>query len=312
MYEQSSLSQGAAKSPAHVHEISIGGNRFLIGRLGSTDRDGLSEVFRLLPAESEPYLLCLPSVDTTDVSAGERPFGPKLTHGFFSDSLSLAKERLLIEPADHVFFAFEAAALEHALGGSLAKSASGFLKMEWVIDLNLPSASHLKVLVELICDCLNAPEEYRLPRKAVECLFQAVITALCHVTAVSPVRQNAPPASPAIPWHLKRAISYMRANLGTPMSVAMIAREAGTSVRALQAAFKRFRGATPLGYLQKIRLEAARQELQKSTLPLAISDIARKAGFTHMGRFSEAYSKLYGETPSETLKARERGSLDED
>jgi AraC-like DNA-binding protein len=33
-----------------------------------------------------------------------------------------------------------------------------------------------------------------------------------------------------------------------------------------------------------------------------ISSIAMGWGFTHLGRFSSDYKKLFGETPSETLK----------
>jgi hypothetical protein len=42
------------------------------------------------------------------------------------------------------------------------------------------------------------------------------------------------PTSPAIPRKMKRAIDDMNANVALPVTVSDIAREAGTSVRALQ------------------------------------------------------------------------------
>nr|WP_234913109.1 helix-turn-helix domain-containing protein [Rhizobium giardinii] len=41
----------------------------------------------------------------------------------------------------------------------------------------------------------------------------------------------------------------------------------------------------------------------KASFP-SISDVARNAGFTHMGRFAAAYFEAYGNTPSETAKKR--------
>lgn len=162
----------------------------------------------------------------------------------------------------------------------------------------------LAALGHLVWSCLNLSEADRLSPAAIERLFQATMIALLEVAPNSYMPRLERSLSPAVPWQVKRAIEYMHSNLAQSMTVALIAAETGTSVRALQAAFQRFKGTTPLGYLRTIRLEAARRALLGDGGSRSISDAARNAGFTHMGRFAAAYYQAFGETPSETLRMR--------
>lgn len=300
---RSGLNQGTVQLGGQEHEIAITGNRFLIGRTGSAGEDCVSEIINILSKASGLCILCLPIIDA-DKAAGDLASATMTqARGFFSSSWSATRERLLVDGVNHLVFAFEAATLKKALGALLGKSALSGSELDGEIDLSLPTGTHLAGLVDLIWNCIDAPEAHQLGCEAIDCLAQSVITALCWVIVASPLRREGRPASPAMPWHVKRAIGYMRANLGHSMTVASIAREAGISVRALQLAFRRFKGTTPLSYLQAMRLAAAREELLNSTSPPSISAVARKAGFTHMGRFAAAYSEAYGETPSETFAA---------
>ncbi|WP_157813782.1 helix-turn-helix transcriptional regulator [Sinorhizobium meliloti] len=302
----SGLNQGKVKLGGWEHEIATSGDRFLIGRTGPPGEARVSELINALSKASGLCILCLPIVDANkavgDVSSAMMTQG----RGFFSSSWSATRERLLVAEVNHLVFAFEAATLKKALGALLGKSALSGSELDGEFDLSLPTGTHLAGLVDLIWNCIDAPEAHQLGCEAIDCLAQSVITALCWAIVASPLRQRGRPTSPAMPWHVKRAIGYMRANLGHSMTVASIAREAGISVRALQLAFRRFKGTTPLSYLQAMRLAAARDELLNSTSPPSISAVARKAGFTHMGRFAAAYSEAYGEAPSETFAAPER------
>lgn len=116
------------------------------------------------------------------------------------------------------------------------------------------------------------------------------------------------PISPAIPKRLKRAIEYMHSNISSPMGVADIAREAGTSVRALQAAFQQFKDTTPLNYLRTIRLDGARKTLTDPAISLSVAEVARNWGFSHMGRFAALYHQSFGEMPSSTAKMGRGGA----
>ncbi|WP_434730374.1 helix-turn-helix transcriptional regulator [Rhizobium binae] len=303
---RSGLNKGTVKLGGQEDEIAITGNSFLIGRTGPPGEGCVPETIDALSKLSGLCILCFPTIDTDkaagDVASALMTQGP----GFFSSSWSATRERLLVAEVNHLIFAFKSATLKKALGALLGKSALSGSELDGEIDLSLPTGTHLAGLVDLIWNCIDAPEAHQLGCEAIDCLAQSVITALCWAFVASPLRQKGRPTSPAMPWHVKRAIGYMHANLGRSMTVASIAREAGISVRALQLAFRRFKGTTPLSHLQAMRLAAARDEFLNSTSPPSISAVARKAGFTHMGRFAAAYSEAYGETPSETLAASGR------
>lgn len=108
--------------------------------------------------------------------------------------------------------------------------------------------------------------------------------------------------SPAMPRHLKKATEYMLENMSTAISITEVAKAAGVSERALQLAFQQFKGTTPFAYLRELRLERVRNLLADKDNQLSISEAARAFGFTHMGRFSEAYRKAFGVVPSETME----------
>ena len=88
------------------------------------------------------------------------------------------------------------------------------------------------------------------------------------------------------------------------MTIERIARAAGCSVRALQLGFRRFRNTTPMSALRQARLERARNEIVRSDGSLSVISVATRHGFGNAGRFSDIYRQAYGESPSETLRAR--------
>ncbi|MCY6382426.1 AraC family transcriptional regulator [Hoeflea prorocentri] len=104
----------------------------------------------------------------------------------------------------------------------------------------------------------------------------------------------------AIPRAVKRAEDFMRSNAYRPITIELLAREAGCSERALHSGFRKFRNKTPLSVLRDIRLEHAHSDLMAMTG--SVTDIAMKWGFSNLGRFSKSYVERYGERPSQTLK----------
>lgn len=106
------------------------------------------------------------------------------------------------------------------------------------------------------------------------------------------------------PRHVARAVDYMHANMHLPLTMSDVGIAAGASVRTLQAAFRAHYDTTPAAYLRRIRLEAVRLELSSSDNNLPVQEIALKWGFTHMGRFAEAYRRAYGLLPSQLTKSR--------
>ncbi|MEP2716154.1 AraC family transcriptional regulator [Pseudophaeobacter sp.] len=105
----------------------------------------------------------------------------------------------------------------------------------------------------------------------------------------------------AAPFQLRRALDYMRGNLGEPLTLAQIAAEADCSLRSLQVGFRRHFHCTPMQYLTQERLAHAHYLLQSQPTDQRVSTVAFDAGFSHLGRFSIAYRAAYGRSPRDTL-----------
>jgi AraC-like DNA-binding protein len=108
----------------------------------------------------------------------------------------------------------------------------------------------------------------------------------------------------AAPGNVRRAEAFMRANAGQPLTIAEIAEAAGCSVRALQIAFQRFRGTTPMRVLQQARLEQARTEILCADQRQSLARIAAEYGFSSPTRFAQTFRRKYGVYPSEMLRER--------
>ena len=99
-----------------------------------------------------------------------------------------------------------------------------------------------------------------------------------------------------------RAEAWLRQNLSEPPTIASLCTAMGTSKRTLHEAFREHLDATPKAYLKVLRLKAARRDLLQGALGLRVTDVALAYGFLHFGWFSQDYRRLFGETPSQTLR----------
>ena len=106
----------------------------------------------------------------------------------------------------------------------------------------------------------------------------------------------------AVPAYVRRAEDFMRANAAVPIRMEDVAAAAGCSMRTLGAVFRRFRDTTPLAALHAIRLEQVQAELKDGAAGGSVAEVARRYGFTNAGRFTTAYRRRFGETPTETAK----------
>src|SRR5215472_5407403 len=95
----------------------------------------------------------------------------------------------------------------------------------------------------------------------------------------------------AAPANVRRAEEFLRAQAEEAVTIEMVAQAAGCSVRALQLAFHRFRGATPMAALQRIRLEAAREEMLRAERAQSLARIAAEHGFSNPSRFAQLFRR---------------------
>ncbi|MCM2253843.1 MAG: helix-turn-helix transcriptional regulator, partial [Ramlibacter sp.] len=114
---------------------------------------------------------------------------------------------------------------------------------------------------------------------------------------------RAPPPL-AAPRYVRRAEEIVAADPAARHTLAELAAQAGTSVRALQAGFRRYRDTTPVEFIRAQRLQKARSALLNAAPGARITEIAFEAGYEHLGRFARDYKARFGEPPSRTLAQR--------
>jgi transcriptional regulator GlxA family with amidase domain len=100
---------------------------------------------------------------------------------------------------------------------------------------------------------------------------------------------------------LLECVELMEMNIEQPLSPLELAGLVGVSKRQLERLFRRYLNTTPARYYLTIRLEAARDMLEKSTLK--IIDVAIACGFKSAGHFSSRYFSSFGITPRESRSA---------
>ncbi len=101
--------------------------------------------------------------------------------------------------------------------------------------------------------------------------------------------------------HVKLAEDYILNNAEKRISMKDLERVTAVSARSIHLAFRRFRGYSPKALLQAVRLDRAHKSLLAADPSDQVMTIAASCGFAHLGRFSAAYKKRFGELPSQTL-----------
>lgn len=167
------------------------------------------------------------------------------------------------------------------------------------------AAAHWRGLCDYVESAL-APERGPVSNVVVESLARllghaALTTFPNDVVEVSAVvaaqaRRDGTPAS------VRRAVAHIEAQADDSLTVSAIAAAAHVSPRALQIAFRRHLGTTPMAYARRVRLDHARRDLLASDPDReTVSAVAVRWGFHNHGRFAAEYRAAYGENPSDTL-----------
>ncbi len=106
--------------------------------------------------------------------------------------------------------------------------------------------------------------------------------------------------SPLPPAALRRVLERMQ-DFSADLSLNALAAESGYSRRHFLRMFERATGYTPHRYLLQLRLQRAKELLQKKSVPLI--DVAAYSGFSSQSHMSRIFRRFYGSTPAEVRRS---------
>lgn len=92
-----------------------------------------------------------------------------------------------------------------------------------------------------------------------------------------------------------KAQAYMESHFAEPLNVSMLADTVAMSERNFKRRFKKATGDTPNEYLQRLRIERAKQQLE-STMA-SVESIADAVGYRDVGHFRQVFKQIVGTTP---------------
>ncbi len=136
---------------------------------------------------------------------------------------------------------------------------------------------------------------------ALDDVFYRTLCAMLLHERLFPEEARSPGAS--VDGGLDLACQYIVAHLAERLSMTDLEQISGLSARALQYAFQRRFGCTPVTWIRNERLNAARERLLAAGEQATVTDVALAFGFSNLGNFSKYYSDKFGEYPSQTLSS---------
>lgn len=130
-----------------------------------------------------------------------------------------------------------------------------------------------------------------------------LILNLSAVAVLRGVREHLTQGQVCIGGNLAEAArQFIDAHAAEPIRISELAVQLGVSCRALQLAFRKRFGCTPLEHLFACRLGLARTRLLAPTDMTTVAAVAVDCGFVNLGAFAGRYYRAFGERPSETLR----------
>jgi transcriptional regulator GlxA family with amidase domain len=94
---------------------------------------------------------------------------------------------------------------------------------------------------------------------------------------------------------IQTALTYVKMNLGAPLSVIGLAKAAFLSPRQFSRVFREETGQSPAQAIERLRVEAAR--LMMETGRFSAEEIARKNGFGNRERMRRSFLRVFGHSP---------------
>ena len=104
-----------------------------------------------------------------------------------------------------------------------------------------------------------------------------------------------------------RVARILRDRVGEPVRIGQLPHIAGVSERTLRNAFYQVHGLSPKQFDLRERLQHARRALCDRAPSCTVTSVASEYGFFEFGRFSATYRRMFGESPSQTIRSHSAG-----
>jgi AraC-like DNA-binding protein len=162
------------------------------------------------------------------------------------------------------------------------------------------AAARLRQLHAKICDLAARTPSIVSHSEAARALENEVLHALVNCLSASGDHVSSLRRHVEIIDAFERVLTL---RLGEPLTVTGVSAEIGVPERTLRACCTEVLGMSPSRYLRLRRLNMVRTALQRATpAPGAITELAKRYGFSELGRFARSYRHTFGEAPSATLR----------
>lgn len=232
-----------------------------------------------------------------------------------SERLQLPGEVFLAAQPEHSYTAsiynaqIELAVIDPALVRDVASSTDGNscgpVRFTGYSAISAQAAQSWKRTYAYVRDQVKAAssvaDQPLVGRMAKRLLVAAALTTFPNNVVTGPAAAGHRDASGAT---VRRAAVFIDDHAGDDISAGDIADAAHVSMRALQLAFRRHLGTTPMSYLRRVRLERAHDELLAAgAAGTTVTAVASRWGFASPSRFTAYYRAVFGTVPSQTLQA---------
>jgi AraC-like DNA-binding protein len=175
---------------------------------------------------------------------------------------------------------------------------------EPAMDLNTPVALGWLATLRLVHQEFERPGGLLTHPLAAQTFTNALVDSLLLAQPHNYTGALATPVRSGSSSAVAAAIEVMEAEPERAWSVGDLAREVHLSTRALQQAFARSVGMSPMRYLRQVRLARVHADLRDSFAEeTTVAEVAARWGFLHHGHFAAAYRTRYGHSPAHTLRS---------
>ncbi|NIE73178.1 AraC family transcriptional regulator [Pantoea sp. Ap-967] len=251
--------------------------------------------FRIvLPAPQDEITFVLPTAGTIIFEhRGESIGGAQV--GLAVDKLDIRSVRMAENHAQ-CGMSIRRGLFAERLSVLLGRPLTAAIRFAPVVDLNQAAFQGIRALLELATgtefDQLLG-SGLLMPTRLREMLIDALLETWPHNYSEA-LRRPAPTIAPR---HVKLAMAYLQEHPARLVSGSELAGLANVSLRALQDGFRRFAGTSIVGYQRQVRLEQARQVLERGEGG-SVAEVALQHGFSNAGRFSQYFQQAFGVSPA--------------